>query len=146
MDTIPPLKVTLERKNDNYFFEAKGKTGTPVLIDNTSQEGAQGASPMELLLMGVGGCSAIDIIFILQKQRQKITSYKVTVAGDREPIKEAKPFSKMQLSIYLEGDIDPAKAKRAAQLSFDKYCSVSLTFGENLPISYAVYVNGILAD
>ena len=62
------MKITLDRINDDYLFEAKGKAGVPVYIDNTSKEGAKGASPMELLLMGVGACSAIDVIAILKKQ------------------------------------------------------------------------------
>jgi putative redox protein len=142
MSTIPALKVTLERKDENYLFEAKGKTGTPVLIDNISQENAKGASPMELLLMGVGGCSAIDIIYILKKQRQEVTGYTMQVEGQREELKEAKPFSAVHITIHLDGDIDPAKAKRAAELSFEKYCSVSITMEASVKITYSVLVNG----
>ena len=142
MNTIPPLKVSLERKNDDYLFEAKGKTGTPILIDNTSQEGAKGASPMELLLMGVGGCSAIDIIYILKKQRQEITGYTMEVEGTRHQVKEAKPFSAMHVTINLEGKIDPAKAKRAGELSFEKYCSVSFTIDPTVKIIHSIFVNG----
>ncbi len=142
MSTIPPLKVTLERKDENYLFEAKGKLGTSVLIDNTSQENAKGASPMELLLMGVGGCSAIDIIYILKKQRQEVTGYTMEVEGQREEIRDAKPFSTMHVTINLEGNIDPSKAKRAAELSFEKYCSVSMTMEATVKITYSVLVNG----
>ena len=142
MNRIPPLKVTLERKNENYLFEAKGNTGVSVLVDNTSQEGAAGASPMELLLMGVGGCSAIDIIYILKKQRQEVTGYTMEVEGQRDEVKEAKPFSAMHITINLEGDIDPVKAKRAGELSFEKYCSVSITMEATVKITYSIFVNG----
>jgi putative redox protein len=63
------MNVTLERKNNAYLFEAKGESGVPIIIDNTSQEEAQGASPMELLLMAVSSCSAVDVINILEKQK-----------------------------------------------------------------------------
>ena len=64
------MKVTLERINDEYLFEAKGTSDIPVLIDNKGNDVVKGSSPMELLLMGIGGCSAIDIILILKKQHQ----------------------------------------------------------------------------
>ncbi|QIE59253.1 OsmC family protein [Rasiella rasia] len=136
------MKVTLERKNDNYLLEGIGANKIPVLLDNKTDEGVQGASPMELLLMSVGGCSAIDIISILKKQRQEITSYKVEVEGERIKVKEAKPFKAMHVTIYLEGNIIPLKAKKAADLSFQKYCSVSLTIEPQVPITYDVVVNG----
>lgn len=142
MSETTSLKINLERIDDNYLLEAKGKTGDSVLINNLSQEGAKGTSPMELLLMGIGGCSAIDIIFILKKQRQNITSYKVDVEGVREKVKEAKPFKSAHVNVHLEGDIQPDKAKRAAQLSFEKYCSVSITMEKSVPVTYSIFVNG----
>lgn len=138
------MKVTLDRVNDNYLFNAKGKTGVPILIDNTSEEGAEGASPMELLLMGIGGCSAIDVISILKKQRQKIDSYHMKVEGFRKEVKEARPFERVHVKIFLEGDIAPAKAKRAGELSFEKYCSVSITMENSVFVSHEILINGKL--
>ena len=136
------MKVKLERKNDNYLFEAKGTSGVPVFIDNKTDEPSKGASPMELLLMGVGGCNAIDIVMILKKQRQEITSYKIEVEGHRKEVREAKPFEAIHVTIYLEGKIDEAKAIRAAQLSFEKYCSVSITLEASVKITYSIVLNG----
>jgi len=136
------MKVQLVRINDNYLFEAKGASGVPVLIDNKTDEPSKGASPMELLLMGVGGCNAIDIVMILKKQRQEITSYKIEVEGQRKQVRDAKPFESMYVTIYLEGKIDEAKAIRAAQLSFEKYCSVSITLEASVKITYSIVLNG----
>lgn len=136
------MKVTLDRINDDYLFEAKGQTGVPVLIDNSSEEEVKGASPMELLLMGVGGCNAIDIISILKKQRQEITGYHIEVEGSRAEIKGAKPFQAIHIKIFLEGSIDPAKAKRAARLSFDTYCSVSMSVEGCIKVSHQILING----
>ncbi len=144
------MKVTLNRINDNYLFEAKGASGVPVLIDNKTDEPAstgsvlrsKGASPMELLLMGVGGCSAIDVVSILKKQRQEITSYKMEVEGQRKEVREAKPFEAIHVTLYLEGKIDETKAVRAAQLSFEKYCSVSITMEASVKITYSIVLNG----
>src|SRR5690606_5336911 len=136
------MKVHLERKNDNYLFEAKGASGVSVFIDNKTDDPSKGTSPMELLLMGVGGCSAIDVVMILKKQRQEITSYKMEVEGQRKEVRDAKPFEAMHVTIYLEGKIDAAKALRAAQLSFEKYCSVSITLEASVKITYGIVLNG----
>ena len=136
------MKVTLERKNDAYWFQGTGKTPVPINLDN----GENGASPMEMLLMSVGGCSAIDVISILKKQRQEITSYRIEVSGDRKEVEQAKPFEKIHVVILLEGSIVPQKAKKAADLSFEKYCSVSLTLEPQVKITYEVNVNGTKID
>lgn len=136
------MKVNIERINDEFLMEAKGSCGLPILMDNNTVENVQGTSPMEMLLMGVGGCSAIDIIHILNKQRQVITSYKVEIEGEIEVVKDAKPFKAMHLKIYLEGDIPADKVIRAAALSFDKYCSVSITMRKSVAIKYQLFLNG----
>ena len=138
------MKVTLDRINDDFLFDAKGNSQVSVFIDSKVEDEVQGASPMELLLMAVGGCNAIDIISILKKQRQKISSYHIDVEGTRKEVKQAKPFESIHVGILLEGEIDPSKAKRAAELSFEKYCSVSMTIEAAVKITYDVYVNGEL--
>ena len=138
------MKVTLERQDQAYLFQAKGSSGVPVMIDNTSKEGAQGASPMELLLMGVGSCSAIDVIYILERQKQKIDSYKIEVTGARKHIKQAKPFERIDVHIIIEADIAPKKVLKAAALSFEKYCSVSITFESSVKIHYSITLNNTI--
>ena len=137
------MKITLKRINDDYHFELQNERGHTLYLDNKSEFGGHdlAPSPMELLLMGVAGCSAIDIISILKKQRQTITHYYTEVEGVREPIEDAKPFKKITVTIILEGDIDEIKAQKAAQLSFEKYCSVSKTLEPTATISYQVKVN-----
>ncbi len=136
------MKVSLNRVNDKFHFEAKGSSGVIVNIDSKTDEASKGASPMELLLMGVGGCSAIDVVSILQKQRQEITSYSMEVEGERIEEKEAKPFKGIHVTISLEGEIDEAKAIRAAELSFEKYCSVSITLEGSVKTTYSIILNG----
>lgn len=139
------MKVTLERKNDNFHFELKNERGHIVNVDSRPEFGGNdmGPSPMELVLMGVAGCSSIDMISILKKQRQEITSFKADVEGVRVQIGEAKPFKEITVVFYLEGDINEEKAARAAQLSFDKYCSVSKTIEPTATIKYKVVLNNI---
>ncbi|PVX46330.1 putative redox protein [Flavobacterium sp. 103] len=138
------MKITLERKNDNFHFELKNERGHIVNVDSRPEFGGSdmGPSPMELVLMGVAGCSGIDMISILKKQRQEITSFKAEVEGERVQVDEAKPFKDIYVVFYLEGKIIAEKASRAAQLSFEKYCSVSKTLEPNVTIHYKVVLNG----
>ncbi len=137
------MKVTLKRINEDYHFELQNDRGHKVYLDSRAEYGGNdlAPSPMELLLMGVAGCSAIDIISILKKQRQNITNYYAEVEGERIQIEEAKPFKKITVTITLEGNIDEEKAQKAAQLSFEKYCSVSKTIEPTATIDYQIKVN-----
>jgi putative redox protein len=139
------MKITLNRVNDNFHFELKNERGHIVSVDNRSEFGGNdlGASPMELVLMGVAGCSAIDMISILKKQRQEISSFKAEVEGERVQVGEAKPFKDIHVIFYLEGNIKEDKAAKAAQLSFEKYCSVSKTLEPTATIHYKVVLNGV---
>lgn len=137
------MKITLNRINDDFLFECTNSAGNSILLDNTSQPGAKGVSPMESVLMAVAGCSGIDMVSILKKQRQEITAFKAEVEGERVVVDDAKPFKKIMVSFYLEGKIDEAKARKAAELSFEKYCSVSKTLEPNVEIGWQVFVNKI---
>jgi len=81
------MKVTLDRVNEKFHFKVKNDRGYVVDLDKRASQGGDdlGASPMELLLMGVAGCSGIDLIGILQKQRQEIETYHMEVEGERVP-------------------------------------------------------------
>tara|TARA_B100001250_G_scaffold144536_1_gene123739 strand:+ start:1071 stop:1496 length:426 start_codon:yes stop_codon:yes gene_type:complete len=137
------MKVFLERINNDYLFEVENKNGHKVLLDNNSKTSGkvQGASPMELLLMGVAGCSAIDIISILEKQKINPLSLKMEVDGLRNSRDIPSLFYQIDIIIYLKGEIEKEKALRAAKLSYDKYCSVSKMLEKTAKINYKVVLN-----
>jgi putative redox protein len=92
-------------------------------------------------LMGLGGCSAIDMISILKKQRQNVKDYKMVISGDREKGVEPSLWKDVNLEFHLYGDIDRDKAIRAAELSIGKYCSVSATLEKaGAAIKWEVFV------
>ena len=137
------MKVFLERINNDYLFEVENKNGHKVLLDNNSKTSGkvQGASPMELLLMGLAGCSAIDIISILEKQKINPLSLKMEVNGLRNSRDIPSLFYQIDIIIYLKGEIEKEKALRAAKLSYDKYCSVSKMLEKTAKINYKVILN-----
>ena len=139
------MKVSLERINEDYLFEVTNSNGMSIRLDNKSKTTGQvkGISPMELLLMGVAGCSSIDIVAILNKQKINPKLLKMDVKGHRNENDVPALFYQIDIDIYLEGDFSPEKAKRAADLSFEKYCSVSKTLEPTAKITYKVFLNGI---
>jgi len=77
--------------------------------------------------MGLGSCSGIDIVSILKKQRQTVDAFTMKIEGVREPGKEPSIWQDITIVFELTGDIDPDKARKACELSMDKYCSVAET-------------------
>ena len=140
------MKIELNRINDDFLFECTNSQGNKIYLDNVTLPGAKGVSPMESVLMALAGCSGIDVVSILKKQRQEITNFSAKVEGERVQVDDAKPFKKITVTFFIDGNVEPKKALKAAQLSFDKYCSVSKTLEPNVEIDYKVLVNGEIAE
>ncbi len=123
------IEINLHRVNGDFGFEAKDANGHTVHMDTSDESGGNnfGFRPMQLLLTGLGGCSAIDIVMILKKQRQPITDFSIKITGVREAGKEPSLWANAKIIFFLKGDIDKEKAARACELSMNKYCSVAET-------------------
>jgi putative redox protein len=123
------IKVELERVNEGFGFEARDVNGHTVRIDTSAETGGNnfGVRPMQLLLMGLGGCSGIDIVSILKKQRQQVESFSIKIEGEREAGTDPSLWKEVNVLFELSGNIDPEKAQKACALSMDKYCSVAQT-------------------
>jgi putative redox protein len=140
-------KIELSRVTGDFGFEATDENGHVVKMDSSPESGGQnfGVRPMQMLLMGLAGCSAIDVIAILKKQRQEVKDYKMIVNGEREAGKEPSLWKDVNIEFHLYGDIDEDKAVKAVELSLGKYCSVSATLtkaGAN--ITWKVFVHQAL--
>ena len=133
------MQVELVRVDDAFHFEAVGASGVTQHIDAAVNIGGHnaGARPMEMLLMGLAGCTAIDIILILQKQKQVIEDFRLKVDGFREKDVVPNPFKKIHITYSLKGQIDPTKLQRAIDLSMDKYCSATAQLRPSTDITYS---------
>ena len=121
--------VNLQRKKGDFGFEATDANGHTVRMDTSIETGGDnyGVRPMQMLLMGLGGCSAIDIVMILKKQRQQVDDFSIHIEGEREQGKDATRWQQVKIVFTLTGTIDKEKAERACELSMNKYCSVAET-------------------
>jgi len=137
------MKVTLDRVNDKFHFVATNEQDVSVQIDGAPKIGGSdlGARPMELVLMGLGGCSSIDIGLILGKQKLVIDDMKIEISADRFENKVPSLFENIHMLVKLEGDLPPEKVKRAVDLSINKYCSVARILEETASISYSIHLN-----
>jgi len=141
-------RIQLKRVSGNFGFEAKDAAGHTVRMDSNPESGGQdfGVRPMQMLLMGIGGCSGIDIVSILGKQRQTVDAFYMTIEGDRQKGTEPSLWEYIHIRFDLEGAIYPDKAIKACQLSMEKYCSVAATLREaHCSITWEVYVNNTFA-
>ncbi len=126
--------------NGRAFLGESG-SGHAVVMDGAPDAGGRniGVRPMEMLLLGLGGCTAFDVVMILEKARQKVTGCEVALEGEREPTEPGgniKPFTKVHMVFTLTGrDLKPAQVERAIKLSEEKYCSATAMFRNTAEIT-----------
>lgn len=133
----------------NRTFTAVDEGGNNVnfqsVPDGTEREKmaavSTGVRPMQALLMALGTCSGIDIVAILEKQRQAFDTFEMKITGEREQDKVPALWIKAHVDFFFSGALDADKANRAAALSIEKYCSVAETLRRaGCIISYTVHL------
>ena len=137
--------MNAELTHPDYGFTVKDSNDHSVFIDIPVEQGGHGGGlrPMQTVLAALCGCSGVDVVSILKKQRQTYTGLRISVDGEREAGKEPSLWKDIQVKFELTGDVDTAKAYRACELSITKYCSVAETLRRaGAAITFSVLVNG----
>ncbi|WP_432714598.1 OsmC family protein [Pedobacter sp.] len=137
------MEINLIRKNNKFNFEATNATGQTVELDAKPEIGGEGKGfrPMEMLLVGLGGCSGIDMVNVLSKQKEALTDIKISIKANRK-IEDTPPiFDVINIHFDLFGDLNIQKVERALALTFEKYCSVAniLERSATIKFSYAIH-------
>ena len=137
------MKISIKKQEGNYHMLASNEDGNTLAMDGSKEIGgdAKGMRPMQLLLSAVGGCSSIDVLLMLKKQKQVVESFEVEVLGDVEKVEDHKIFKTIVIHFKITGDVDMEKAEKAVRLSLEKYCSVSKILEPTADISYRLSVN-----
>lgn len=131
------MKTRIEWK-EGMSFLAKSGSGHTVLMDGPPEAGGKnlGPRPMEMLLMGTGGCAAFDVVLILQKSRQNISDCAVEIEAERA-LQEPKVFTRLHFHFILTGkNLNPQQVERAICLSAEKYCSASIMLGKTAELTH----------
>lgn len=138
------MHIEMKRSGRDFRMEALNPAGNSVVMDNPPRNGEvqQGASPMELLLMGIAGCSSIDILTILEKRDKVVTDLHVSVDAERHTDQTPAYFSRMEARYHISGDLDADKVRMAVELSLSKYCTVAKIIERTVPIDFRVFLNG----
>lgn len=136
------MKISLKRQNDAVHLLAQNEDGQTVDIDGSPNIGGEdkGVRPMQLLLMGLAGCSSMDVISILKKQKQEIIDYDVIVEAERDADATPSLFTTINLEFIFKGNVDQKKAERAVALSMDKYCSVTKIMEKTATITHSITI------
>lgn len=136
------MEINLIRKSGTYNFEATNATGFVVEMDAKTEIGGQGKGfrPMEMLLVGLGGCSGIDVVNILNKQKEPLNDIKINIKASRKENETPAIFDVIDIHFELFGHLNVAKVEKALDMTFEKYCSVSHILGHSatLHFSYSI--------
>ncbi|PFH91046.1 OsmC family protein [Bacillus sp. AFS088145] len=120
-------------------FSGIAPSGHEIKMDTAESLGGDNSAPtpVELLITAVAGCTAIDIVLILEKMRLKLTSFEIEVNGERAE-EHPKRFTDIHLHYILGGELDTEKVRKAIKLSKDKYCSVAHSLNANITASFTL--------
>ena len=123
---------------EGMTFIGESESGHAVVMDAAPDVGGRnlGPRPMEMLLLGTGGCSSIDVMLILQKMRQQVSDCHVEIEAERAE-SEPKVFTKIHLHFVVKGrDIKAEAVEKAVKLSAEKYCSASIMLGATAAMTH----------
>ena len=131
------MKTRIKWVEDRTFIGESGSGHTVVLGTAFGQEGrTPGPSPMELVLMGTGGCSAFDVVHILEKGREPVEDCVVELEAERAK-EDPKVFTRIHMHFVVKGPgLSPGKVERAVSLSVEKYCSASAMLAKTAAITH----------
>ena len=140
------MRAVLTRQ-EGVHFEVRTDFGGRFDVDGAPAIGGKerGARPMETLLAALGACSSMDVVAILDKQRQVIGGMVVTVNGEREVDVVPSLFKTIHVDFAFTGELDAGKAARAVELSMGKYCSVTRIVEKTATVTHSCTVNGVEA-
>lgn len=123
-------------------FEGTSDSGFTIPLGTTPEVGGDddGFRPLELLAVGLAGCTAMDVVSILSKKRQELTSFEVRVHADRQD-EHPKVFTHLTIEYVLSGnDLSREAVERAVQLSAEKYCPAQAMFAKIVPIDLKITI------
>lgn len=131
-------EVSVNWIGENSFATSTG-SGHTIILDSMPKQGAisAGPSPMELLLVGLAGCTAVDVVLILKRQRQPVQGLTVNCKGERAQ-DYPMVYTHITVEYVVQGDVDEDKLKRAIELSEEKYCSASAMLGKTATIESSI--------
>jgi len=135
------MKVSIKWAGE-ASFEAETGSGHKITMDGAQEYGGldKGARPMEMLLVGLGGCTSFDVVLILKRSRQDVRDCVAEISAERAET-DPKVFTKIHIKFVLTGkNLDPTRVERAVKLSEEKFCSASIMLGKTAEITHEIEI------
>ena len=142
---IPMPLMHAALTDPDFGFDVRDENGHILRIDIPVDQGGGGTGfrPMQTMLAALCGCSGVDVVSILKKQKQVLKGLEIKIDGEREKVKEPSLWESLHIRFEISGAVEPGKAWRAVDLSVNKYCSVAETLRRaGAVITWSVIVNG----
>lgn len=136
------MNMIVQRIENNTFI-ARGESNHWVVLDTQKEHGGQSAatSPMEMVLIALGGCTGMDVESLLQKMRTPVETFKIEISAERRA-EHPRVFTHIHLKYIFSGkDLNPDSIEKAVALSQNKYCSVSAMLAKTAKIDYEILIN-----
>lgn len=132
------MKINIKRIDDAFHMQSSNEEGNTIETDGSPAVGGSNKAmrPMQVLLSAMGSCSSIDIIHILNRQRQKLDDLQIEISAERQKDTIPALFEKIHIHYKFKGDLSEKKVKQAVELSMEKYCSVSKIIEKTAVITY----------
>ena len=135
------------RYQGKMAFEAEAESGHRLMMDSAPETGGsnEGFRPTELTALSLAGCTAMDVVSILEKMRCRIDRFEISVEADRRE-EHPRVFNRIELVFDLDGTCDARQFARAVSLSAERYCTVSAMLEKSAPITRVLRLNGEIVE
>jgi putative redox protein len=135
--------IKIKRVDDAFKLEATNEIGNVIYTDGSPAIGGSNSAfrPMEMLLVSVAGCSAIDVINIMNKQKQTIEDFQMEISGEKFEGGTSTPYKSIDVHFIIRGEIKEKKLDKAMELTKEKYCSVLHTLRKDCEVHFHYSLN-----
>ena len=120
-------------------FEGRNSEGGEAIMGSRKDSGPQAPTPMDTVLIALGGCTGMDVVSILEKMHVKFESLDIDIKGERAE-EHPRIYKRIEIIYKVRGDVDEEKVKKAAELSMEKYCSVAAMLKKSAEIEHRVEI------
>jgi putative redox protein len=137
------MKINIHRINDAYLMEARNESNVTMQMDANPEIGGGDLAfrPVQALVASLGGCSGIDVLLILKKQKQQVDDFNIEMEAERAMDQTPSVVTGIHLKFVLKGKIESEKLEKAIELSLDKYCTVAKMLEKTAKITYSYKIN-----
>lgn len=136
------IKVKIDKQEALHHFRGTNENGMSINMDSNDRSNFRGPTPIEVLLMSIGGCSGIDVVDSMHEENHVLEDFSIEVVGYRDKSVVPSLVKEIEVNYGLKGEIPEAKVLRAVAISISKYCTVAKMLSSEVTVNHSVELNG----